>query len=194
MHAFCHGNGTKETRRSKNEVEMHPRIFSNSVIFMLTSSPVLVALLILSKKLKRQRIFASWRRVCLAFSSENEFQLWVWPRFPSRRPRLRWNFKVQVEELWHDGVFCGSGVTSYQWLLLLGYDQCFSPFVGNMKYAFLFICLAFPSGSDQPEAGGIEQLIHHLDSSGGLLPRPMRGEMLRPAWVRFYFYQKISTS
>jgi hypothetical protein len=37
-------------------------------------------------------------------------------------------------------------------------------------------------GTDKPESSGIEQLINHLDSSGGLLPRPMRGDMLRPAW------------
>lgn len=38
------------------------------------------------------------------------------------------------------------------------------------------------AGTDQPEAIGIEQLLHQLDSSGGLLPRAMRGDMLRPAW------------
>lgn len=38
------------------------------------------------------------------------------------------------------------------------------------------------TGTDQPEAIGIEQLLHQLDSSGGLLPRAMRGDMLRPAW------------
>ncbi|ODN03717.1 hypothetical protein Ocin01_02955 [Orchesella cincta] len=41
-----------------------------------------------------------------------------------------------------------------------------------------YFCL----GTDQPEAIGIEQLLHQLDSSGGLLPRAMRGDMLRPAW------------
>jgi len=37
-------------------------------------------------------------------------------------------------------------------------------------------------GSEQPDSSSVETLLYHLDSSGGLLPRPMRGEMLRPVW------------
>lgn len=82
---------------------------------------------------------------------------------------------MQVQELWNDGVLCGCGLSGHQRLLL-------SRLVEWSLRSESLINRSLIPGSDQPEAAGIEQLIHHLDSSGGLLPRAMRGDMLRPAW------------